>query len=98
MLLKDLSESEGQFGNLDSEAVYSLANPPFSLKSHCHPLPLQEPLFLGRQKVSDYFVEISALDSSRVDNMDSDENLNPLLLRCTPKTWRPENKKRKNLG
>lgn len=98
MLLKDLSEWKGQFGNLDSETVYSLANPPFSLTSHCHPLPLQEPLFLGRQKVSDYFVEISALDSSRVDNMDSDETLNPLLLRYTPKTWRPEKKERKNLG
>lgn len=89
MLLMDLSESEGHFDNLDSGALYSLTNPPFSLNSHCRPLPFQEPLFLGWQKVSDYFVEISALDNSSVDHMDSDENQNPLLLRYIPKTWRP---------
>lgn len=74
--------------SLDSGAVYSLAKNPFSLSSSCHLFTTPRTLvsgFLGREKISDYFSEISAPDGSSVNKKDSDGNLSSLLLRHTPK-------------
>ena len=65
-----------------------MAKNPFSFNSSCHSLITPRTLvsgFLGREKISDYFSELSSPDDSSADNKDSDGTLGPLLLRHTPK-------------